>query len=103
MKRRRRHAEVRTVGLQLLLQVRGIGGEMTRMSILLAACVATSLQLAGCDSQEKGPPCPRLISEYSDASVQRRLCLEGDGVVLYTWGRGVDEPVRQVLNAPSIQ
>jgi hypothetical protein len=41
--------------------------------------------------------------EYADASVARRLCLEEDGIVLYTWGRDSGEPIRQVLNVPTIE
>ena len=69
---------------------------MTRTTFVIMICVAVS-QLASCATQEEVPPCPSLISEYNNASVQRRLCLEEDGVVLYTWGRGADKPLREVL------
>lgn len=53
--------------------------------------------------QDNGALQPNCVTQYADASVQRRLCLEEEGVVLYTQGRGADAPIRQVLNAPSIQ
>lgn len=35
--------------------------------------------------------------EYNDLDVHHRLCVESEGAVLYTQGRGSSEPVREVI------